>query len=70
MSLKTYLGIQLGGVLSTSHVANSFIGTGFNPTTGGGLLGFSAMLSRTEKNICTDELENKIPATPWEEFNL
>ena len=23
-----HLGIQLGGVLSTSHVANSFIGTG------------------------------------------
>ena len=24
----TYLGMQLGGVLSTSHVAKSFIGTG------------------------------------------
>ena len=24
----SYLGIQFGGVLSTSHVANSFMGTG------------------------------------------
>ena len=27
--IYSYLGIQLGGVRSTSHVANSFMGTGF-----------------------------------------
>ena len=29
----THLGIQLGGVLSTSQVAKSFIGTGLDPET-------------------------------------
>lgn len=52
---KTYLGIQFGGVLSTSHVANNFIGTGFKPTTGGGLFDLSAMFSRTEKNIAPNK---------------
>lgn len=43
--------MQFGGVLSTSHVANNFMGTGLLPPIGGGLLAFSAMFSRTEKNI-------------------
>lgn len=45
--------MQFGGVLSTSHVANNFMGTGLLPPIGGGLLAFSAMFSRTEKNIWT-----------------
>ena len=40
---KTYLGMQFGGVLSTSQVANSFIGTGFGPAEGKGLFGRSAI---------------------------
>ncbi len=29
--VSSYLGMQLGGVRSTSHVANNFMGTGFDP---------------------------------------
>lgn len=44
-----YLGIQLGGVLSTSQVANNFIGTGFPTAIGGGLLPLSAILTLTKE---------------------
>ena len=37
----TYLGIQLDGVRSTSHVANSFMGTGLMPSPK--MVCFSAM---------------------------
>jgi len=53
-----YLGIQFGGVLSTSQVANSFIGTGFIPTIGGGLLPFSAMLTATSRNSYTSSQQS------------
>lgn len=53
LKVSQYLGIQFGGVLSTSQVANSFIGTGFNPTIGGGLPAFSAMFTQTKQNSCT-----------------
>lgn len=38
------LGIQFGGVLSTSHVANSFIGTGFIPAALERVFTLSAMM--------------------------
>ena len=41
--------MQLGGVLSTSQVANSFIGTGLPIAVGGGLLALSAILTLTEE---------------------
>lgn len=41
----TYLGIQLDGVLSTSHVANSFMGTGLMPSPK--MVCFSAMTAES-----------------------
>ena len=52
-SMMSYRGMQLGAVLSTSHVANSFMGTGLGP-------------DRPEEVIPPEETRPPEPATvPW-----